>query len=129
MATLQQIKDAIDARLITVFNNLTNRQNTFFGNRNKYFQGLRTHSSLPSEGNTAVADQLDSRPNYQTQTWRNAGIGSFNEAFALEVHQYNGPNGMGWCAIITVSVNGFIWTKVKDCGVEPHRNSGWTRKV
>lgn len=49
MPTLQQIRDAVNARLADLWPKFQNRQNTYFQNHGRYFQGL-VWSSVPDDG-------------------------------------------------------------------------------
>jgi hypothetical protein len=124
MATLQQIRDAIDARLAVLWPTLVSRQNTYFALRGRYFQGLATHAVPPTDGNLVVADRLSARPDYQLEDWTAFGVATWTEAFSIEVHQYVGPLGAGWVAFARVTVLGQIYVRAKGQGPED-RDVGW----
>lgn len=61
MPTLQQIRDAVNARLADLWPKFQNRQATYFANHGRYFQGL-IWSSVPDDGAT-VSPNLSVAPN------------------------------------------------------------------
>src|SRR3990167_4842015 len=91
---------AHDALITTLLADMETYQNTYIGSNPYYFQGLKTHSSVPVENLTA--DQLNQAPSSKPTTWTQTGIISQDYPFAVEVHEYLAPgNNKGWQAIFT----------------------------
>ena len=126
--TLQQIRDAIDADLATLWPQVVSRQATYFTNHGRYWQGIVTHSVIPADGTATAADQLNLAPYYQADAWpTGAGISAFTKPYALEIWEYNGPSGPGFVGFCWVRVAGNLYLRVKDCGVEDYRTQGWAQ--
>lgn len=70
MPTLNQIRTKVDNWLANKWPTIVARQQNYFTNTGRYWQGLRTHSvnpthaSGPDTGNT-LADRLDVQPDDQ----------------------------------------------------------------
>lgn len=120
MPTPREIRDAIDTRLAALWPTLKARQDAYCASHGRYFQGLRTHSAMPDEGNNRAADRINSRPTDQAETWSDFGIGSFTESFAVEIDVYDGPRGKGWIARCYVTAAGRTFTRAKGEGPEDH---------
>lgn len=126
MATLAQIRSAIDADLAALWPQIVSRQATYFGNHACYWQGIITHSVIPTDGNATAADQLGLDPGYESDDWNAAlAVSSFTKPYALEIHQYNGPAGLGFVGICRVIVQGVLYVRSQDSGPEPYRTQGW----
>ena len=125
MATLQQIKDAVDARLASLWGAIQNREDTFLASNGRYFQGLRTHTVVPSEGNTALPNIGTTTPTDQTgQPWPVA-IRNTAMEMAIQIDVYDGPQGRGYQATAYVSVLGHLYARTQQVGPETYRNRGW----
>ena len=118
MPTLNEIRDAIDARLASLWPHIAARQNTYFANHGKYFQGIITPGALPADGQEITPD-LTLRPHDQTQTWANANFNlGVTIPMRIALDTYAGPLGPGWVGRVWVRVQGRTWTRAR--GVGPH---------
>lgn len=130
MATLNQIRTAVDDRLEALWPLLVARQDTYFTNKGRYFQGLITHLVVPNhltggaDPSPAGATNLAAKPADQVDTYGNFGLASWTEIFAVAVHMYDGPLGKGWWAECHVRVNGTHYIRARGQGPED-RNHGW----
>lgn len=127
MATLAQIRTAVDNRLAALWPTIQAKQDNYFATHNKYWQGLRTHSVIPSEGNTSLPDIGSACPPQQPgQPWPDAVLNTALE-MALWIDVYDGPQGTGYQATVVVSVLGNLYTRTAQVGPETWRTSGWTQ--
>lgn len=124
MPTTKQITDAIDARIDQLWPVAVEKQNEYAAARGgRYFQGLRTHSTLPADGAARDPDRLNARPVDHAETWNDVGFPVPSPRVAIELHAYTG----GWVAVFRVSANGEIWQRSKVYGPETWREQAWTR--
>lgn len=124
---MQAVRDAVDAKLVTLWSAIQSREATFFGSNQRYWQGLRTSSALPVDGAAAVVDIGSTAPSYQGQPWPAALLSQIDK-FALEITQYVAPTGPGYVGTISVVLNGNLWQRAQDSGQEPYRTFGWTNQ-
>lgn len=129
LATLQEVKDIVDAWLAARWPTIQNRQAIYASNHNgRYFQGLRTHSNFPIDAIEVTADLLNAHPTDQPETWLDAFPTIPTEwpcAFLMDV--YNGPSGWGYVGGVYVYVSQLdrIYTRSQNVGPESWRTVGW----
>jgi hypothetical protein len=136
-ATLAQTRANVDAWITEhVWPMLVARQQNYFSNKGRYWQGLRTHNLIPAHSNGTVGDsipdQLDTIPDDGSvfETWRTAfplWSGSAIPA-ALKCDVYMTPEGLhGWVATIYVMHNGNLYKRSQNVGPESYRTIPWTQ--
>lgn len=130
MATPAQIIANIETRLANQWPVLVNVQNRYFNRHGRYAQGLRTHTILPSEGVDAAADRLNARPTDQAESWNDlATENGFSfpatNIAALQIDAYNGLEGHGWSASLTVKINNKFYKRTVNVGPETWRSMAW----
>lgn len=131
MATLAQLRTRVDDWLAARWPTVLARQDTFFANRGRYWQGLITHTVVPAHTTAAdadtVADRLSFKPTDQAQSWLDVLAELSGIAFpaALAVDVYDGTQGKGYVATIFVRYNGTIYTRSKNVGPESYRDVAW----
>lgn len=125
MATSQQIRDAIDIRLVTLWSSIQTREAAYFASHGIYWQGIKSHTVDPADGADVAPDNLSTKPYYQSTSW--ADIGGFPATFPATViiDQYNGPSGFGYVATLRVVINSNTWQKSKQFGSESYRDQNW----
>lgn len=129
MATLAQIRSAIDTRLEALWPTLVTRQTTYAANHGgRFFQGIKTHVAPPTEGDAKAADNLAAKPTDQVATWAAFGVPSWLESFSVEISVYDGPLGVGWVATVAVGVLGKVYSRSRGVGPED-RNKAWAEVV
>ena len=131
MATLLQVRTRVDAWLADKWPTVVARQQNYFANRGTYWQGLITHSVVPSHTNGAdgdsVADRLSITPDDAFQDW----IVAFPEwngialPAAVKIDVYGGPQGQGWVATIYIRYNGVLYSRSQNVGPDSHRTEAW----
>lgn len=127
--TLAEIRDAVDAKLATLWPTVQARQATYAANHNgRYFQLLPTHLILPADGlETALANLL-AKPSYQAESGADFGGWPATLPMCLTIHQYDGPQGRGYAGICEVVVSGTTYWRAAQVGPETWRAFGWSVK-
>lgn len=135
MPTLTQVRDAIDARLATLWTTqIVPKQDAYFVAYGKYWQGIITTplASLPDNPSNGipvlleVIPTLTGHPTDQSETWADAQINlGVTIPMALEIHAYGGALGQGYVGIVYCRWNGNIYTKRQNSGPETWRTADW----
>lgn len=124
MATLAEIRDAVDAKLAGLWAAIQNKQDAYFLAHGHYWQGLRTHATLPTEGTETLPSVGVSIPTDQPDPWP-VGIRNSTLPMAIQIDTYFGPEGDGYQATVTVSVLGKVYARTAQVGPETDRQVGW----
>lgn len=125
--TLQEIKDAVDTKLATLWGAVQNKEDTYFTANSRYWQGKRTHSVIPADGVETLPDIGTDAPAYQGSPYPTA-IRNVAMPMALEIHQYRTPVGeFGYQAFVYVTVLGETWARSAQVGPETWRAFAWTK--
>lgn len=123
MAALQTVKDAVDAKLATLWTAIQNRQDTFFATNGRYWEGRRTHSITPADGTETLPD-IGTSSNTGSTAWpvaiRNTAL-----PMSIQVDAYDGPAGKGYVATIVAAIAGKTWQRSAQVGPETWRQQGW----
>lgn len=131
MPTLAQVRATVDNWVDTRWPTVVARQETFFANRGRYWQGLITHSTIPTHTTTvdgsSLADRLNSGPTDQNSTWANVFPEWLTDLFpaAVWVDSYKGPLGYGWTLNVLARYNGNLWRRIVNVGPETWRSMPW----
>lgn len=136
MPTLIQVRDRVNTWLATNFPALVTRQETFFANNGRYFQGLLTHNVPVDHGADSDLEFGDTAPTETARTpsdfnvsWANYLPALVNLPFpaALRVDVYENTDGWGWSASVFIRINGTIYTRTQNgAGTETNRTQGWS---
>jgi hypothetical protein len=134
--SIATVRTKIDDWLTPRWATLVDRQDTFFTNRGKYFQGKWTHSGEVEQtdalnGDT-VADRLTDSPTDQPQHWRDFIGNAFNTLplpARLRIDVYNGPLGQGWVATLQVRYDGNVYERSRNVGPETWRTKAWHLRI
>jgi hypothetical protein len=127
MATLQQIKDAVDARLVTLLGVVATKQATYAAaHGGHYWQGIRTHAVNPADGNTALPDVGTTAPvGNPSDPWPLAARTTAIE-MACQIDVYRSTVGEGYSVTVWVDVLGVTYSRTKNVvGDEDYRTQGW----
>jgi hypothetical protein len=123
--SLSTLKAKWDSFMTNRFPNMVIRQNTYFTNHGRYFQGLYTNA-VPVDPNELVPD-LTVHPTDQIESWADANF-TFPATMPARVwiDVYKGPQGYGWTlnAQVIVGTNTFIIC-VQGAGNETDRVYDW----
>lgn len=87
-----------------------------------YFQGLKTHSSVPTKNSTA--DKLLIKPADRAESWSDTGLISSDLPFSVQINDYVGPLGKGWEVVFITSDGVDDYICVKGFGPES-RTKDW----
>lgn len=127
MATAQQIRDQVDAKLANLWTAIQTKENSYFAANGRYFQGLKTHTLTPKDGAETTPDVGTKTPHYQPDPWPLA-IRNTAMPMTLEIHQYVTPDGTaGYQASVTVQIGADIWERTAQVGPETYRQHGWQK--
>ena len=124
MATLQEIRDAVDAKLATLWTAIQAKEDAYFLANGRYWQGLRTHTVIPTEGTETLPSVGVVTPTDQPDPWPVA-LRTATLPMSLQIDVYNGPEGLGYQATVTVSVLGRYYRRAAQVGPETDRAYGW----
>lgn len=125
MATPQQIKDQVDAKAAQWLPALQNKADTYAANhQGRYWQGLRTHTVTPADGTETVPDVGTRTPSDQPDPYP-IGLRNVALPMALQVDVYDGPQGVGYTATLTVTISGQDYQRVAQVGPETWRARAW----
>lgn len=128
MPTAQQIRNAIDARLALMWVAIQSRENTYYANNGHYWQGVRTHTTYPTDGGEVLPDVGNNTPTDQPTAWPAALLAN-PIPMALEIDVYDGPLGKGYQATVYVTISGKTWSRSAQVGPEIYRTRGWHELV
>lgn len=123
MANLATVRDAVDAKLATLWTAIQNRQDTFFATNGRYWEGRRTHTVTPADGTETLPD-IGTSSNTGSTAWPTA-IRNTAMPMAIQIDAYMGPLGAGYQATVWVTVNGTTYTRTAQVGPETHRTQAW----
>jgi len=129
MPTLTEVRDIADAWLAARWPTVQTRQETYASNHNgRYWQGLRSHSSIPIDAIDSFADLLDSHPTDQVSSWNDALPGlptNWPVLFVMDV--YDGPQGMGYVGSVYVyhTNTDRTYSRSRNEGPETWRTVAW----
>lgn len=112
MATLAQIRNAVDARLADFFPKIRARQEQYAGNHGgNYWQGI-AFSTVPDDG-ALVSPDYSVRPTDQPSSWADAGVDADLPAGVeaqLRIDVYGAPGGhYGYFVTARISKNGITY--------------------
>jgi hypothetical protein len=127
MATLAQIKAAVETLKDTIGPVLVRRQNHYFSQHGKYWQGILTPSTPPDDGASVVADYTR-KPTDQSESWADRFSGADSLPATLKaqirVDTYDGPSGKGWTVTLRITKSGKTYARTWNFGPED-RDTSW----
>lgn len=134
MPTLNQIRTKVDNWLANKWPTIVARQQNYFTNTGRYWQGLRSHAVCPAHtggadtGDTAP-DRLDDQPDDQGafSAWSNVFPEWVSELLpaCIWIDVYDSPQGKGWVGNVEVTYDGTVYRRSQNVGPESHRTQGW----
>lgn len=132
MPTITQVRNAVDARLVTLWSIVQTRQDAYFLAHGKFFQGRRTHTSEPANTGagalqTAAGDLLSGHPTDQPETWLDflPELDGLAVEMVLTIDVYNGPAGWGFVGTVRVTHNSTTYERAANHGPESWRAFAW----
>lgn len=134
-ATLASARLKVDTWLTNIWPTITARQDTYFANNGRYWQGLLScagTNTIPnftaaSDGD-AQADNINSKPHYQAESIADVfpSLAGINLPAAFLCDQYVGSLGAGYVVSVFVRFNGTIYTRSQNRGPESWRTASWS---
>ena len=133
MPTLANVRTRVDNWLADKWPTIVARQDNFYTNRGRYWQGVMTHTQgniprhLSASYNPTVPDQLDFNTTDNFDNWR-AVFPEWDGVpidAAVKCDVYEGPQGKGWCATPYVYFNGTLYSRSQNVGPESERTQAW----
>jgi hypothetical protein len=115
------VTEQIDATLVALLPSVTQQQEAYFAEHGVYYQMLWTHSSPPAEA--TPPDSLAALPVGQAPATV-AGLPATMRS-RIRIDTYGKPDG--WTLTMQASIDGAVWQRSVDCGVDASRSSGWAR--
>ena len=127
MATPQQIRDAVDAKVDLILPAVQTRQASFLPANGQYWQGLKTHTVEPADGVEIAPDIGTKTPTDQTDAPYPLTIRNTAMPMAIEIDVYDGPYGKGYQVILFVKIVDIVWMRVFQFGAETYRVRAWNK--
>lgn len=137
MPTLARVRNVVDAELADLWQNqIVPRQDIYFANHGKYWQGLRTGiltamPDNPDDGTTTVvriAPLVLTHPTDQIETWVDAGIDlGTSVPMILQIDTYDGPLGKGYVGTVWAMWDGNAFSRSQNRGPETWWTEDWRR--
>jgi hypothetical protein len=120
---------AIDQELVSLWPLVVAKQAQYYGNNGRFFQGLYTHTTTPTDGNQAEPDRLWAHPTDQGESWLALNIERLGPLqylpFALWMDAYKAPGGDGFVACVEVVIQGRLGRRCQNYGPETQRTHDW----
>ena len=138
MPTLAQLRNAVDARLATLWTNqVLPRQAAYFAAHGRYWQGIVTTDriNLPNTltADAAAAEMVPDKtrkPTDQNENWTDAGLPlEATIPMGLCIDVYDGPLGMGYVGVVVAKHNGTIYSRAQNFGPETWRTLPWASEL
>lgn len=103
------VQTDVDAEFAAYYSSLKSAQDTYFGIHGSYFQGLKTHATIPADGIAAAPNQLASQPSDQSADWNDFGFTpGASTKHCLECEKLQTASGFAWRASTYVYVAGAL---------------------
>jgi hypothetical protein len=109
----------IDATLAALLPAVAQQQGVYFATHGVYYQMLWTHKEPPTQ--PAPPDNLTALPIGQA-AGTVAGLPGLMRS-RMRIDTYGKPDG--WTMTLQASVNGEVWQRSIDCGVNSIRSTAW----
>ena len=116
---MSQTTDQIDAVVDALWAGVVSQQDGYHAANGAYYQLIWTHSQSPS-GPTAP-DNLDERPTDQPASPIQGLPATMRSRMRIDT--YGKPDG--WTVTLQASIDGEVWQRSIDCGVDVSRSSAW----
>jgi hypothetical protein len=122
--TTPEILEACDEKASTWLPILEEWAVTQLAAHGAYWQGLKTHTVTPADGEEERPDVDTKHPTDQSEPWpphlRNELL-----PFAAVVDVYDGPPGLGYTVTLEVVIEGQPWRRTESYGPESWREQPW----
>jgi hypothetical protein len=109
----------IDAVLSALWAGVVAQQNAYHAASGAFYQMLWTHSEPPAAA--TAPDSLDDRPTDQPASPIQGLPATMRSRMRIDT--YGKPDG--WTVTLQAEIDGEVWQRSIDCGVDPSRSSDW----
>lgn len=116
---MSQTTDQIDAVVSALWPGVVTQQAGYYAANGGYYQMLWTHSDPPSAA--TAPDSLYQRPTDQPASPIQGLPATMRSRMRIDT--YGKPDG--WTMTLQASIDGKVWQRSIDCGVDPGRSSAW----
>ena len=118
---MSQTTDQIDETVAALWPGVTAQQNAYIAASDGFYQMLWTHDEPPAAA--TAPDSLGDRPTDQPAS----PIQGLPETMRsrMRIDTYGQP--AGWTMTLEAVIDGDVWHRSIDCGVDGSRSSAWTR--
>ena len=116
---MSQTTNQIDAVAAALWPGVVAQQDGYYAANKAYYQLMWTHSEPPSEA--TAPDNLAERPTDQP-AHPVQGLPATMRS-RLRIDTYGKPDG--WTMTLQASIDGELWHRSIDCGVDPSRSEAW----
>lgn len=125
--TRQQVQDAVDAKLATLWAAIQTKQDAYAAaHGGRYWQGLKTHTVTPADGTETTPDVGTRVPTDQPSVWPSA-LRNTAMPMAIQIDVYDGVLGPGYTATVFVTVAGTTYSRTANSGPETWRTQPWAQ--
>lgn len=132
MATLSEVRTRVNQWLTDKWPAVVSKQDVYFAAHGEYWQGLITHTTIPTftdlvDGD-AIPDRLLSKPTNMVVSWADAfpSLVGITWPAALLMNVYDGPAGKGWQATLFIYYDSVLYTRSGGVGPESDsRDFNW----
>lgn len=127
MANVEEILGQVDAGIENYIPVIANLQNQYYESNGKYWQGLFTHSSTPTDENYTAPDRLGESPTDQNSSWEDisGGVMPAEMLSRIRIDTYSSPDGDGYIIVAEKNVNGEDYRKMYNVGPATERSTDW----
>lgn len=127
--SLASTQSDIDTAVATLLSNIDSAQATYFATYGTYWQGLISHDTIPADGSSVSADNLDAVPSDQNVTWDTfMGVNKpGNIPAAVYCHVYRKPDGsQGYRKQVLFIYEANFYSRQTDSGNDPSSVVAWS---
>lgn len=129
---LAQIDERLDAWLPVI----AAVQAGHLAEHGRHLQAVQIASQMPADGTERAADRAGQKPGRERYTWSQA-LGRYAPGHAApaavlgqtEIHQYEGPAGVGYLVISEHRIGQTVWRRVRGFGPETWMDRPWHEVV
>ena len=116
---MSQTTDQIDALVVALWPGVVAQQDAYHAEHGGYYQLLWTHDEPPSQ--PTPPDSLDERPTDQPASPIQGLPATMRSRIRIDT--YGKPDG--WVITLEASIDGEVWQRSIDCGLDESRSSEW----
>lgn len=116
---MSQTTDQIDALVVALWPGVVAQQDAYHAEHGGFYQMLWTHSEPPAAA--TAPDSLGDRPTDQPASPIQGLPATMRSRMRIDT--YGKPEG--WVMTLEASIDGDVWQRSIDCGVDESRSQAW----